>query len=183
MSLWFRKCPCCQQKIPKISMLTRNMHYACKEKENYKCMHCPNCHKQISKPYHLFSEMMLGGLLLVLFFGIGKYTVSLFSLPPRFPEGLLIIPIVLVCLIIVAYLYTSLVSLKCYEMYSDTTQSKQKDSDNILIEGVLEFSDHVRIDPLEKKITEYLVFSPFYYFLFVVIGLLAVWLYESVLKT
>lgn len=178
MSILFRKCPCCGHKIPKISMLTRNMHYACAQKENYKCMHCPECHRQISKPYHLFSETISGGILLIACFAISKLIVARFVLPPKLPDGLLIIPLVLICMMIFLYFYTSIVPLQCYKVQENENEIQKANKNNVLIEGVLEFDEHVRIDPLEKKIASHMLFAPTYYFLFVVFGVLAVLIYR-----
>lgn len=176
MSIWFRRCPCCQEKIAKISLLTRSAHYACGQQENYKCLHCPICHSQITKPQHLFMEYLYSWLLLILCFTLAKSFVALFALPPRLPSGLVVIPLILVCSFFFVYLYISIVPLRCFaEKNNDISSAKR---DHILVEGVLEFDEHVRIDPLEKKISLHLFLSPAYYFLFIVLGALVVLTYR-----
>ena len=162
----------------KISMLTRSMSYACNTKVNYTCLHCLSCHNQISKPVSLVLLPVYAGLIFLIILGLSKYIFSILSLPPEVPEMLLVIPQIFLYFTILAYFYTSFIPLRCYKIDKDMTKNNSDGRNNVLVEGMLEFDNHIKTDPLEKKMTSHMIMGPMYYFFLTVLGVIFVWIYK-----
>ena len=169
MSILQKKCPYCNYKINKYSFwLSKKVNNGCKYKKNFLCYSCPQCEKQISKGHHAKFELFLGIIFFIIAFLLSKVTIDFFQILPNFPDSVKVIPLILLYSVFLMYVYISYVPLGFYE------QDKNKKSTEIRGEkswnGLVEFDDDIRITPFENKMKKYMVMSPIYFAVFVIIG-------------
>jgi len=137
-----------------------------KDKKNYKSYFCPACKKQIADDYHVSMEPILGFLIFWLLYYLSKATIIYFDLLPSMPFSIKFIPLAIVYFLFFALLYYTYLSLKCMP---DNEEVCKSSTDNKLIDGMLEFSDDIRITPIEKVLAKQALLSPLYYFVIVTI--------------
>ncbi len=172
MTMFYRRCPCCNVEINKLLFHTKPSKY----KTNYKCCYCPKCKEQISDGYHAKFEPMFGAIFVFFSFMLSKITVELFEFLPNIPDPIKIMLLFLlygaVLSLVAIFVYISFVALKCYEE-KDGECLEKAELCNQALDDFFEIESEVKITPFEKKMKRHMVLSPLHYGVVVIVG---VWL-------
>lgn len=176
MSICYRTCPCCEQKIHKCLFLTRKVNNGCEYKTNYKSFYCPHCKNKIMNSYHVILEPILGIIGFAIIYTLSKQTIEFLSILPNMPLTIKLIPLFIVYFFIMSCLSVSILNLKCVS----TKKEKKNISkvDNKLIDDMLEFDEEIRITPLEKTLARQTILTPYYYFIMIIIIALLLYIFK-----